>query len=422
MCLVIGCLFAGCTLKLATDFSKIIGMDNPKELMGSIEAQQIATRIGEGMGTKIMEGEILAEDMGKGLGEVFLKPVQAPLIEDPVSVDLIETSALDAMQAGRWDEAIEGFKRTGNCARLEELALILFDQGRTGDAADLHQYLIDRGWPLRAPYLVARRVERRGLAVLRNASLKAIDPGRYNLSYAAASHTILDTVSLTETYVKANTLGKEEMLGRLKTARVIILADTYFDTGQHRFFLEILRALAENHPAVGLEEQLIKLCGNRAAAEKLQYLPLLSFMEERGIDTFTHGPAAGSAREGAPETIDFFGWDSRLADRVSGLVRGGKQVLLIIGGTHVSTDHLPFLIEERSGIDPALVVQSPLGVSVRQLFNKNAAIGGRLAEWGAGEGSALAIDNDFYLNLPLSSGDFKAYLDLFGLDPQPPPS
>jgi hypothetical protein len=51
MCLVIGCLFAGCTLKLATDFSKIIGMDNPKELMGSIEAQQIATRIGEGMGT-----------------------------------------------------------------------------------------------------------------------------------------------------------------------------------------------------------------------------------------------------------------------------------------------------------------------------------------------------------------------------------
>jgi hypothetical protein len=110
-CLVIGCLFAGCTLKLTTDLSKIIGTDNPKELMGSSEAQQIATRIGEGMGTKIMEGEILAEDMGKGLGEVFLKPVQVPLIEDPVSVDLIETSAIDAMKTGRWDEAVEGFKR-----------------------------------------------------------------------------------------------------------------------------------------------------------------------------------------------------------------------------------------------------------------------------------------------------------------------
>ncbi|MCK5011662.1 MAG: hypothetical protein KAS98_14295, partial [Deltaproteobacteria bacterium] len=60
---------SGCTLKLTTDLSKIVGIDNPKKLIGSEEAQQIATKIGEGMGTKIMEGEILAEDMGKGLGK-----------------------------------------------------------------------------------------------------------------------------------------------------------------------------------------------------------------------------------------------------------------------------------------------------------------------------------------------------------------
>src|SRR5210317_2502078 len=84
-------LLASCTLKLTTDLSKIIGIDNPSELMQSEEAQQIATRIGEGMGTKIMEGEILAEDMGKGVGEVLLRPQSVPLIEDPISVELIES-------------------------------------------------------------------------------------------------------------------------------------------------------------------------------------------------------------------------------------------------------------------------------------------------------------------------------------------
>ncbi len=388
--------------------------------MGSTEAQQIATRIGEGMGTKIMEGDVLAEDMGNGLGEVFLKPVQVPLIEDPVSVDLIETSAIDDMKAGRWDEAAEGFKRTGNLAKLEELALILFDQGRAGDAADLHQYLIDRGWPMRAPYLTARRIESQGLAALRNASLKEIEPGRYNLRYAAESHTILDTVPLTETYVRYNTVSKEEMIGRLKTAPVIILADAYFDTAQHRIFMEIVAALVGNRPALGLEEQLVSLKSNPAAAAQLQYLPLLTFIEEKRLETFTHGTSGMQAEHGSAGEADFFGWDSSLADTVSELVRGGKQVLLIIGCTHVSTDHLPFLIEERSGIDPVLVVQSPLGVSLRQLFRKNADTRNRLAEWGAGDGAALAIGNDFYLNTPLSSDDLKVYLDLFGLQTQLP--
>jgi hypothetical protein len=416
-CLVIGCLFAGCTLKLTTDLSKIIGTDNPKELMGSSEAQQIATRIGEGMGTKIMEGEILAEDMGKGLGEVFLKPVQIPIIEDPVSVDLIETSGIDAMKAGRWDEAVEAFKRTGNLSRLEELALILFDQGRAGDAADHHQYLIDRGWPIRASYLVARRIERQGLAAIRNGALNEIDPGRYNLRYTAESHTILDTVSLNEAYVNNNTLSKEEMIGRLKTAPVIILADAYFDTTQHRIFLEIVSALADHNPAVGLEKQLVRLKSDAAAAAKLNYLPLLTFIEEKRLETFTHGTAVATAGDGTAGTIDFFGWDSSLADTVSGLVRKGKQVLLIIGCTHASTDHLPFLIEERSGIDPVVVVQSPLGLTVHDLFVTHAAVRSRLAEWGAGEESSLAIDNDFYLIMPLSSDDFMVYLDLFDLRP-----
>ena len=123
-------LFAieGCTLKLATDLSKMIGIDNPKQLMESKEAKQIATKIGEGMGTKIMEGELLAEDMGKGLGKVFLEPQKVAIIDDPVSVDIIEKSGVSQIKQENFNQAIISFKLTNNLPKLEELALILFDK------------------------------------------------------------------------------------------------------------------------------------------------------------------------------------------------------------------------------------------------------------------------------------------------------
>lgn len=418
--LVFGHILSGCTLKLTTDLSKVIGTENPKELMGSSEAQQIATRIGEGMGTKIMEGEILAEDMGKGLGEVFLRPQQVAVIKDPVSVDLIEKGGIAAIQAGRLYEAIDSFKRTRNLARLEEIALILFDQGNVTDAAELHRYLIDHGWPLRAPYLVARRVEGQGLFTLSNAYLKEIDPKQYNLQYAGKCHTILDTVSLDEAYVGTHTVSKADMIRLLKKAPVIILADAYFDTQQHSTFFEILTALAHKDLVIGLEQQLVSLKHDRTAAEKLNYLPLLTFIEDNGIATLTHGFSAIHEAGDMHGALDFFGWDNTLAAAVTDLVGRGKQVLIIVGSTHASTDHLPFLIEVNAGVDPVLVVQSPLGIQVSQLFEKHEALRSRLAEWGAGDGSAVAIENDFYLNDPLSSDDFKRYLALFRLQPLPP--
>lgn len=418
--LVFGHILSGCTLKLTTDLSKVIGTENPKELMGSSEAQQIATRIGEGMGTKIMEGDILAEDMGKGLGEVFLRPQQVAVMKDPVSVDLIEKGGIVAIQAGRLREAIDSFKHTRNMERLEEIALILFDQGNVTDAAELHRYLLDHGWPLRAPYLVARQVERQGLFTLSNAYLKEIDPKQYNLQYAGQCHTILDSVSLDEAYVRTHTMNRADMISLLKKAPVIILADAYFDTQQHNTFFEILTALSHNDLVIGLEEQLVSLRRDRTAAEKLNYLPLLTFIEDNGIVTLTHGASAKHESGGMRGALDFFGWDDTLAAAVSDLVGRGKQVLIIVGSTHASTDHLPFLIEVNAGVDPVLVVQSPLGVQVSQLFEKHEALRSRLAEWGAGDGSAVAIENDFYLNAPLSSDDFKRYLALFRLQPLPP--
>jgi len=414
--LIIAHLLSGCTLKLTTDLSKVIGVENPQQLMASSEAQQIATRIGEGMGTKIMEGEILAEDMGKGLGEVFLKPEQVDLITDPISLDLIEKSGTAAMRAGKLREAIHSFKRTKNLARLEEIALILFDQGNAEEAADLHQYLIDHAWPLRAPYLVAHHVEQQGLATISTAYLKEIDPQHYNAHYTRRGHTILDAISLNEDFVRNNTISKQDMINKLKTSPVIMLADAYFDTQQHDFFLEIFNALYHKDLHIGLEQELERLKDNRMAAEKLHYLPMLRFIEEKGASTFIHGPLPGT-NTANPEAVDFFQWDSALAATVSDLVNKNKQVLLIVGSTHASTDHLPFIIEERSAINPVLVVQSPLNMHAEQWFKKHEATRKRLAAWGAGDGSVITIDNDFYLNTPLSSNDYKHYIELFALEP-----
>lgn len=398
----------GCTLKLTTDLSKMIGLDNPKKLMGSEEAQQIATKIGEGMGVKIMEGELLAEDMGKGLGKVFLEPQKVVIIEDPVSVDIIEKSGISHIRDKNFTEAISSFKRTDNLYKLEELALILFDKGATGEAADLHQYLIDRKWAIRPPYLVAKNVEREGLATIQNKSFKEIDPDQYNQNYNRRNYLIFDAIPHLENYIKKNSVTRQEMLSRLREDSVIILADTYFAVKQHAHFLEILKFLNHEKIIVGLESQLQELKNNNEKANKLGYLPIFNFIDKNEIPTFTHGSPS--------TTIDFFKWDTSLARMSKELLKQGKQVIIIIGDTHVSTDHLPFLMEEIAGINPALVVQNPLNLSLEQILKGKSAFQEQLIAWGLSKDRVLTIENDFYLNTEILPEDLKRYIKLFNLE------
>jgi len=257
------------------------------------------------------------------------------------------------------------------------------------------------------------------LASITTAHLKEIDPREYNRDYTRKSHAILDTIPFTGEFVSRNTITKEDMLNRIKTAPVIILADAYFDTRQHGLFLEMVRALYHKDLVIGLEEELTGLRANRTVAEKLNYLPLLSFIEEKEAATFTHGPPPGNTTAHPSATIDFFGWDSALAATVTDLMGKKKQVLLIAGNTHAAPDHLPFIIEERSGINPVLVVQSPLNTNAKHWLQHHEALRGRLATWGAGDDSVITIDNDYYLNTPLSPEDFKEYIKLFALEPFP---
>ncbi|MDX1779382.1 MAG: hypothetical protein R3339_10925, partial [Thermodesulfobacteriota bacterium] len=283
-------LLSGCTLKLTTDLSKMIGIDSPEELMGSEEAQQIATRIGEGMGTKIMEGEILAEDMGKGFGEVFTEPRTSAVITDPVSVAIIEQNGVQHIQDGNYRQAIDAFKRTNNLLRLEQIALILFDRGDTTAAADLHQYLADRSWSIRPPYLVAQEIEEENLTTINSSVFKEVDPEQYNNRYNKQRYSFFETISLNEDYIAKHTVSKQVMIRTLLEVPVFFLADAYFVVKQHTCFLDIINSLNQDSLSIGLEHQLLKLKDNRKAAETLNYSPLLSFIEENAIPFFTHGP------------------------------------------------------------------------------------------------------------------------------------
>ncbi|MBW1839667.1 MAG: hypothetical protein JRI49_06990 [Deltaproteobacteria bacterium] len=394
----------------------MIGIDNPEQLIGSEEVQQIATRIGEGMGTKIMEGELLAEDMGKGLGKEFLAPQRVSIIEDPVSVDIIETSGISHIKQGNYNEAISSFKRTNNLYKLEELALILFDNGRTLEAADLHQYLIDRNWPIRPSYLVAKNIESEDLATIKNESFKEINPEQYNQNYNRRKHNIFDAIPHMAHYVERNNISKQEMLNYLKESPVIILADTYFVVEQHVQFLEILKFLNHEELTIGLESQLQELKNDEGKAHKLAYLPLFTFIKENKIPTFSHGFEIDVNAKHTSSAIDFFKWDKSLAEKTEELLKQGKQVMIIIGDTHVSTDHLPFLMEEISGVNPALVVQNPLNIRIEQILEGKCDFQERLIAWGLGKDRVLTIDNDFYLNTEVPSRDLKRYIKLFNLE------
>ena len=408
------CLLSGCTLKLTTDLSKMIGIDSPQELMGSEEAQKIATRIGEGMGTKIMEGEILAEDMGKGFGEVFVEPQTSAIITDPVSVAIIEQNGLQHIQDGNYRQAIEAFKRTNNLLRIEQVALILFDRGDTTAAADLHQYLTDRGWSIRPPYLVAKEIEDEGLTFINSSVFKEVDPGQYNAQYNKQRYSFFETTSLNEDYIANHTVSKQEMLRALQQVPVIILADAYFVVKQHTCFLDIITSLNQDNLSIGLEHQLLKLKDNREAAETLNYSPLLSFIEENTIPFFTHGP---EDLKQSGSTIDFFAWDTALAEKTKELVLEGRQVVIIIGDTHATPPHLPVLVETLTGINPAVVVQNPLQVSIEEILEEKVVCSEDLTSWGVSDQTVLSIKNDFYLNTEIPAQDFQNYVELFNLKP-----
>ena len=204
------------------------------------------------------------------------------------------------------------------------------------------------------------------------------------------------------------------MLGKLSESPVIILADAYFVVKQHEIFLEIIKSLDQRNLIIGLESQLQKLKDDDKKFGKLNYLPIFTFIEGNKIPTFTHGPGSEADTKHASPSIDFFKWDKSLAEKTNDLLKEGKQVLIIIGDTHASSDHLPFLIEEKSGINPVLVIQNPLNLSIEQILE--GSCDQQLTAYGLSEDMAITIGNDFYINTGLPLEDLEQYIKLFNLD------
>ncbi len=80
-------------------------------------------------------------------------------------------------------------------------------------------------------------------------------------------------------------------------------------------------------------------------------------------------------------------------------------------------DHLPFLVEKRTGVNPSVVVQNPLDVSVEQIMEENVMCSEELTSRGISDDTVLGIENDFYLNTEIPAQDLQNYLDLFNLKP-----
>jgi hypothetical protein len=185
---------------------------------------------------------------------------------------------------------------------------------------------------------------------------------------------------------------------------------------QHANFLEILKFLNHEKLTIGLEIQLQELEKHEEKAHKLAYHPLFTYIKENNIPTFSHGFEFDGTDKNVSSAIDFFTWDKSLVKKTEELLKQGKQVMIIIGETHVSTEHLPFLMEEISGINPALVVQNPLNISIEQILEGKCDFQERLIEWGLGKDRILTINNDFYLNTEIPSRDLKRYIKLFNLE------
>ncbi|MBW1853609.1 MAG: hypothetical protein JRJ00_02845 [Deltaproteobacteria bacterium] len=216
-------------------------------------------------------------------------------------------------------------------------------------------------------------------------------------------------------YIERNSITKQVMLNSLRKSPVIILADAYFVVEQHTNFLEILKSLNHEKLIIGLESQLQELMGDEKKSLKLGYLPFFTFIKENSIPIFPHGHEIEIKTGHTSPIIDFFKWDKSLSEKTKELLQQDKQVMIIIGDTHVSTDHLPFLMEEISGTNPALVIQNPLNISVDQILEEQCDFQEKLIAWGLSKNSILTIDNDFYLNIEIPSEDLKHYIKLFDL-------
>ncbi len=400
-----------CSLKL--DLGEFLGQDESEELIKSEGAQDIALKIGEGIGRELVEGPpVLVENVGKGFAAKIMEPGQLEVITDSVSRRLIEESGINHLNQGEYWEAEQAFKRIGSFTRLEELALLLFDRGLTESGADVHQYLFERGWVLSPPYLTAHRMELEGLPKIETPFLREVKPDEYNKGYTRQNVGILDTIYDLEGYAKDHLISRHEMADRLRSSSVIVLADSYFVREQHDNFLTILEGVSTPKTVLGMEAQVLSLAEGDAP-ERLGYGRLIEFARARELELLSIGMPLGGEK---PDAVNFYAWDQGIVEKVGEVLGRGKQAVLIVGDTHASIGHLPFLIETVLGVKPSVVSQTPPSLDLRALLKGSEGTGETLKELALDGDNALVVGNHYFLYTEITAAELKAYLKLFNLE------
>jgi hypothetical protein len=202
------------------------------------------------------------------------------------------------------------------------------------------------------------------------------------------------------------------MMERLSASPVVLLADSYFVKKQHEVFVQILEEVSTAQTVLCLERQVLSFAEKGDVLETLGYGDLIRLARARELEVIS----VGMSLEGEdPGMIDFYTWDRGIAERVRELLDEGKRVLLIVGDTHASIGHLPFIIEAELSVDPAVVSQAPPNLNLKDLLDGREGVSRKLRELGLGENNALVVGNDYFLYTETSGAELTEYLERFGL-------
>jgi len=190
----------------------------------------------------------------------------------------------------------------------------------------------------------------------------------YENSYIS-QHDYFSEITDLDTYITQNIIPVEDMYRELRSSKVVLFADTLPSDDQQRHIIEIIKNIKSKNLDVGLDvfrreqqdyidefskgnlslDTLMEKC--RVDAEEggyLGYRAVMKFLGENkmsavGVDTF-----------GILER--FYMRDLAALEVIESSLSKDRQIFALINKQNCDYNHLPFLVEESTGIKPVIIV------------------------------------------------------------------
>jgi len=190
----------------------------------------------------------------------------------------------------------------------------------------------------------------------------------YDNSYLS-QHEYFSEITDLDTYITQNLVPVKDMYKELRNSKVVLFADTMPSDDQQRHIIEIIKNIKSKNLDVGFDffrreqqdsldefskgnlslDNLMEEC--RVDAEEggyLGYRAILKFLGENkisavGVDTF-----------GILER--FYMRDLAALEVIESSLSKNRQIFALINKQNCDYNHLPFLVEESTGIKPIIIV------------------------------------------------------------------